>query len=83
MAETKKTATKKPVAKVASKETVKEPTVIITQVKSALDAKRNMKETLKSLGIHKIHQSVEKVLNNQNKGYIQTVRHLVTVEEKK
>jgi large subunit ribosomal protein L30 len=53
----------------------------ITQVRSTIGCKQNQRETLKSLGLRKIRQSVEKDDNRQIRGMIHTVRHLVTVEE--
>ena len=37
--------------------------VIITLVKSPIGAKKNQKDTLKALGLTKMHKSVEKVNN--------------------
>jgi large subunit ribosomal protein L30 len=53
----------------------------ITQVRSTIGAKQNQKATVKSLGLRKIRQSVEKDDTPQIRGMIHTVRHLVTVEE--
>ena len=53
----------------------------ITQVKSRIGTKQNQRNTLRSLGLRKIRQSVERPDDPQTRGYIQTVRHLVTVEE--
>lgn len=56
-------------------------TLKITQVKSRIGTKQNQRNTLRSLGLRKIRQSVERPDDSQTRGYIQTVRHLVTVEE--
>ncbi|MDF3051242.1 MAG: ribosomal protein [Pseudonocardia sp.] len=53
----------------------------ITQVRSAIGGKRNQRATLQSLGLRKIRQSVERDDTPQLRGMINTVRHLVTVEE--
>ena len=53
----------------------------ITQVRSTIGGKRNQRLTLLSLGLRKIRQSVEREDNPQIRGMINTVRHLVTVEE--
>jgi large subunit ribosomal protein L30 len=53
----------------------------ITQVRSSIGCKQNQRATLKSLGLRKIRQTVERDDNPQIRGMIQTVRHLVTVEE--
>jgi large subunit ribosomal protein L30 len=53
----------------------------VTQVRSSIGGQRNQKETLKALGLRKIRQSQEWPDNSQVRGMINTVRHLVTVEE--
>ena len=53
----------------------------ITQVKSSIGAKQNMKDTLRTLGLRKIGQSVVREDPETVRGAIHTVRHLVTVEE--
>ena len=58
-------------------------TVIITLVKSPIGAKMNQKDTLKALGLTKMHKSVEKVNSETIQGMINTVSHLVKVEESK
>ena len=53
----------------------------VTQVRSTIGSKRNQRETLRSLGLRKIRQSVVREDNPQVRGMIATVRHMVTVEE--
>ena len=53
----------------------------ITQVKSRIGCKQNQRDTLRSLGLRKIRQSVVREADPQTRGYVHTVRHLVTVEE--
>ncbi|HEY0639383.1 MAG TPA: 50S ribosomal protein L30 [Pseudonocardiaceae bacterium] len=53
----------------------------VTQVRSTIGTKRNQRETLRSLGLRKIRQTVLRDDNPQERGMIATVRHLVTVEE--
>ena len=55
--------------------------LVITQVRSTIGCKQNQRATLLSLGLRKIRQQVERDDNPQIRGMIQTVRHLVTVEE--
>ncbi len=55
--------------------------VKITQVKSKNGATKKQVATLQSLGIRKIHQSVEIEVNPVYKGMIDKVLHLVKVEE--
>ena len=61
----------------------KENKVIITLVKSPIGSKKNQKATLKALGLTKMNKSVEKVNNEFIQGMINTVEHLVKVEESK
>ncbi|KGF05980.1 50S ribosomal protein L30 [Arcanobacterium sp. S3PF19] len=55
----------------------------ITQVKGLVGAKRNQRESMRTLGLRKIHQSVVHEDNEVTRGLIRTVAHLVTVEEEK
>lgn len=57
--------------------------VKITQIKSRSGATKRQIANLASLGIHRIHQSVEVELNPVSKGMLDKVLHLVTVEEVK
>jgi len=53
----------------------------ITQVRSGIGGKQNQRDTLRSLGLRKIHQAVVREGDPVTLGMIHTVRHLVTVEE--
>ena len=55
--------------------------VKITQVKSKNGATQRQIANLVSLGIHKLHQTVEVELTPVTKGMIEKVQHLVNVEE--
>ncbi len=55
--------------------------VKITQIKSKNSATKRQIANLESLGIHRLHQSVEVELTPVSKGMIEKVLHLVTVEE--
>ena len=55
--------------------------VKITQVKSKNGATQRQIANLVSLGIHRLHQTVEVELTPITKGMIEKVRHLVVVEE--
>lgn len=53
----------------------------ITQVRSVIGRKKNQKSTIRALGIVKLHRTV---IHNDTpciRGMVNTVRHLVTVEE--
>ena len=53
----------------------------ITQVKSKSGATQRQIANLESLGIRKMHQTVEVELTPVTKGMVEKVRHLVSVEE--
>lgn len=53
----------------------------ITQVKSKNGATKRQIANLASLGIHRLHQTVEVELNPVTKGMLEKVSHLVIVEE--
>ena len=53
----------------------------ITQIKSKSGATKRQIANLESLGIHRLHQTVEVELTPVTKGMIEKVRHLVVVEE--
>ncbi len=55
--------------------------VKITQIKSKNGATQRQIANLVSLGIHRLHQTVEVELTPVTKGMIEKVRHLVIVEE--
>jgi large subunit ribosomal protein L30 len=53
----------------------------VTQVKSSIGAKPNQRESLRTLGLRGIRKSVVRQDTPDNRGLINAVRHLVTVEE--
>ncbi|MBR5199432.1 MAG: 50S ribosomal protein L30 [Bacteroidales bacterium] len=53
----------------------------ITQIKSKNGASKRQIANLESLGIHKLHQTVEVELTPVTKGMVEKVLHLVKVEE--
>ena len=53
----------------------------ITMKKGVVGAKQKQKDTLLSLGLHKIHQSVIRPDDPTVRGMIRVVDHLVEVEE--
>jgi len=55
--------------------------VRITQIKSVNGYTQRQKDNLRSLGIHRMHQSVELDLTPDTKGMLEKVLHLVKVEE--
>ena len=53
----------------------------ITQIKSKSGATKRQIANLESLGIRRMHQTVEVELTPITKGMVEKVRHLVIVEE--
>jgi large subunit ribosomal protein L30 len=52
----------------------------VTQIKSKNGANHAQRETLRSLGLRRIGQSVEIKDNEQTRGMLHRVRHLVKVD---
>lgn len=52
----------------------------ITQVKSVIDRPKSQKDTIKALGIKKMHQTVEREDTPVIRGMVNKVSHLVVVE---
>lgn len=55
----------------------------ITQIKSAIGGKQNQRDTLRSLGLKRIGHTVVRTADDVTVGMINTVPHLVKVEEAK
>ena len=55
--------------------------VKITQIKSSIGYRKRTKDTLHALGLKKINQSTNKKIDSAIKGMINTVKHLVKIEE--
>jgi len=53
----------------------------VTQTRSVIGAKDNQRQTLRSLGLKRIHDTVVKEDRPEIRGMVATVTHLVTVEE--
>lgn len=53
----------------------------VTQVRSGIGRKQNQRETLRTLGLKRINDEVVKEDRPEIRGMIQTVIHLVKVEE--
>ena len=53
----------------------------VTQVRSVIDRPKDQKDTIRRLGLHRMHDSVVKDDRPDIRGMIAKVRHLVTVEE--
>jgi large subunit ribosomal protein L30 len=53
----------------------------ITQVRSGIGFQRNQRNTLRSLGLKRMHDTVIQEDRPEIRGMVHTVTHLVTVEE--
>ncbi len=53
----------------------------VTQTKSKIGGTKTQRDSLRSLGLHRIGDSVVKADRPEIRGMIQVVRHLVVVEE--
>lgn len=53
----------------------------ITQVKSIIDRSKRQKDTIKALGLRKMHQSVIHEESPQILGMVNKVNHLIKVEK--
>ena len=56
-------------------------TLKVTQVRSGIGLAKDQKATIRALGIHRMHHTVEQVDNPAVRGMIFKVKHLVEVEE--
>ena len=53
----------------------------VTQVRSVIDRPKDQKDTIRRLGLHRMHDTVIKEDRPEIRGMLAKVRHLVTVEE--
>ncbi|SNC62728.1 LSU ribosomal protein L30P [Kytococcus aerolatus] len=56
-------------------------TLKVTQTRSAIGAKPQHRETLRTLGLKRIGHTVEKQDRPEIRGMVKSVTHLVTMEE--
>jgi large subunit ribosomal protein L30 len=63
--------------------TPSDATLEITQIKGVVGAKQNQRETLRSLGLKRIGHTVSRKADAVTVGMVNTVSHLVKVEEAK
>jgi large subunit ribosomal protein L30 len=57
------------------------PQIKVTQIKSGIGSKPNQRQTLRTLGLKRIHDSVVQEDRPEIRGMVATVPHLVRVEE--
>ena len=55
----------------------------VTQLRSGIGGKQNQRDTLRSLGLKRLGDTVIKEDRPEIRGMVNTVRHLVSVEEVK
>jgi large subunit ribosomal protein L30 len=53
----------------------------ITQIRSGIGKKENQRQTLRSLGLKRVHDVIIKEDRPEIRGMVATVPHLVSVEE--
>ena len=53
----------------------------VTQIRSGIGSKPNQRQTLRSLGLKRVHDSVVQEDRPEIRGMVATVPHLVRVEE--
>lgn len=63
------------------KEQPQEKKLKITLIRSAIGFEQSQKDTVRSLGLRKLHHTVILSDNPQIRGMVNKVRHLVVVEE--
>ena len=68
-------------AEAASERLEQSQRIRVTQVRSSIGGTRRQRETLRSLGLRRIRQSVVREDSASVRGMIATVSRLVTVEE--
>jgi len=57
--------------------------IVITRTKSGIGAKQNHRDTLRTLGLRKIGDSVVRPNDAVTQGMVRTVAHMVEVQEAK
>ena len=58
-----------------------EPVIRVTLVRSLIGSNQGQGDTVRSMGLRKIGQTVELADNASSRGMVNKVRHLVTVQE--
>ena len=57
------------------------PRLKVTQIRSGIGGKSNQRNTLRTLGLKRLHDVVVKEDRPEIRGMVQTVTHLVAAEE--
>ncbi|MSQ30848.1 MAG: 50S ribosomal protein L30 [Dehalococcoidia bacterium] len=53
----------------------------ITWVRSSIGYAKDQKATVRALGLHRLHETVEQPDNSSIRGMVRKVRHMLQVEE--
>ena len=53
----------------------------VTQIRSVIDRPKDQKDTVRRLGLHRMHDTVEQEDRPDIRGMLDKVRHLVRIEE--
>jgi len=64
-----------------AKKAEKKTTIRVRQIRSGIGCPREMRETLKALGLGKMHRVTERVDSKETRGMITKIPHLVEVVE--
>jgi large subunit ribosomal protein L30 len=80
VAEAKKSAEAPPKTAGKTAEAAGAGTLKITWIRSWIGYDKGQRETITSLGLHRLHQTVEKPNNPQVRGQINKVKHMLEVE---
>ncbi len=56
------------------------PSLRITCIRGSIGFRQDQKDTVRALGLHRLHESVEHEDSPQLRGMLRKVRHLVKVE---
>ena len=65
----------------SAKKAEKSSTIRVRQIRSGIGCPRQMRETLKALGLGKMHRVTERVDSKETRGMIAKIPHLVEVVE--
>jgi len=66
---------------VSAKKAEQKKTLRVKQIRSGIGCTRNMRETLKALGLGKMHRVAERPDTKETRGMIARIPHLVEVVE--
>ena len=65
----------------AKKDNLNKKTIKVRQIRSGIGCTRNMRDTLKALGLGKMHRVAERPDNATTRGMVKSIPHLVEIVE--